>query len=81
MTNISGLFEGKTYFNEDISRWRVGNVITMRDMFKSASSFNQSLEQWNVGNKAVTGSLICAMVQVLAQVTNKHGIMIIYSSM
>ena len=81
MTDMSELFKVKTYFNEDISQWNVGNVTDMHWMFYGASSFNQSLEQWNVGNKAVTGSLICAMVQALAQVTNNHGMMIIYSTM
>ena len=78
---MSELFKGKTYFNEDISQWRVDNVTNMRDMFNGASAFSQPLGQWNVGNKAVAGSLICAMVQALAHVTNNHGMMVICSSM
>jgi len=33
-------------FNQDISRWNVGNVKEMNKMFFHASSFNQTLCKW-----------------------------------
>lgn len=35
-------------FNQDISRWDVSKVTTMRAMFQGAVNFNQNLSQWNV---------------------------------
>ncbi len=37
-------------FNDDISRWDVRNVTTMRGMFKGLDNFNQPLGQWDVRN-------------------------------
>ena len=35
-------------FNQDISKWDVSSVISMRWMFFSASSFNQDISKWDV---------------------------------
>lgn len=37
-------------FNQDISKWDVGNVTDMYGMFYGASLFNQDISKWNVGN-------------------------------
>lgn len=50
VTDMSGLFEGQSEFNVDISNWDVSNVTTMASMFKGASSFNQDLSCWDVNN-------------------------------
>ena len=48
VTNMIGLFKGKTGFNEDISTWDVSNVWTMNEMFSGATSFNQDIGNWDV---------------------------------
>ena len=50
ITDMSYLFQFKTYFNDDISSWDVSHVTNMSFMFYRASSFNQPLHHWNVIN-------------------------------
>ena len=50
VTNMSGLFNGKSDFNDDISSWYVSNVTDMSYMFSSASAFNQDIGDWDVSN-------------------------------
>jgi surface protein len=50
VTDMSGLFDEKGDFNDDISRWDVSNVTNMRHMFLNAVTFNQPLSRWNVSN-------------------------------
>ena len=47
VTDMSNLFEGASYFNEDIGNWDVSNVTNMRLMFCDAENFNQDLSNWN----------------------------------
>lgn len=59
MTNLSWLFcgtatlykaaEARAYFNGDISKWDVSNVIDMSHMFKD-SYFNSDISNWDVSN-------------------------------
>lgn len=37
-------------FNEDISGWDVGNVVSMCKTFKDAISFDGDLSEWNIAN-------------------------------
>jgi surface protein len=37
-------------FNEDLSKWQIGNVKNMSWMFKDASSFTSDLSKWQTGN-------------------------------
>ena len=48
VTNMRGMFNGASSFNEDISGWDVSKVTDMRGMFNDASSFNQPLNKWVV---------------------------------
>jgi surface protein len=41
------MFKGATSFNQDISRWNTGRVISMEEMFMDATSFNQNIGNWN----------------------------------
>ena len=40
---MTGVFNWKTSFNEDISAWDVSNVVSMVGMFLSAVAFNGDL--------------------------------------
>ncbi|MDD3084176.1 MAG: BspA family leucine-rich repeat surface protein [Candidatus ainarchaeum sp.] len=48
VTNMAGLFEYATSFNQDIGNWDVSNVTNTSRMFSSAMSFNQDIGGWDV---------------------------------
>ena len=48
VTQMRGMFENATNFNEDISSWSQENLHTASSMFAGASSFNQNLASWDV---------------------------------
>ena len=52
VTDMSGLFQNKTTFNDNISGWNTEKVTNMKEMFYGATSFNQPIDtsgsQWNV---------------------------------
>ena len=50
VTNMSGLFQNKNRFNDNISRWDVSNVTNMSRMFVHARSFNRAIGDWDVSN-------------------------------
>ena len=50
VTNISGILEGASSFNGNISLWNVSKVTNMSNAFKSATVFNQDIGLWQVSN-------------------------------
>merc|ERR1712032_1290505 len=78
---MSGMFQGATSFNGDISKWQVSSVINMKNMFRNARSFDQKLcgARW-VHSKAIntnmfqgsTGSIssdVCTSTQPASEET------------
>jgi len=47
ITDMSELFSGKPYFNEDISNWNVSNVTDMSEMFTNTGEFNRHIGNWD----------------------------------
>ena len=43
---MSGVFDGATSFNQNISQWETANVVNMENLFRSATAFNQDISQW-----------------------------------
>lgn len=50
VTDMSRLFKGAKYLDDDISRWDVSNVTDIEGMFSGALNFNQSIGTWKSGN-------------------------------
>jgi len=50
VTDMAGLFNGSSQFDQDISGWDVSNVTNMSNMFAYAPSFNQNIGGWDVSN-------------------------------
>ena len=47
-TNILGMFDGCTIFNQDLSGWNTSNVTTMNSVFNNCSNFiGTGLNNWN----------------------------------
>ena len=45
---MGSMFNGAAAFNQNISSWAVGNVVSMSGMFLNATGFNQNLGAWDV---------------------------------
>ena len=50
VTDMSGMFQDATSFNQDISVWDVSTITNMSSMFQGATSFNQDISGWDVSN-------------------------------
>ncbi len=48
--SMSGMFNGASNFNGDLSDWNTSSVTDMGSMFKDASNFNGNLSDWNTSN-------------------------------
>ena len=49
VTNMRGVFQTATSFNQPIGDWDVSNVTDMRALF-SYSGYNQDISNWNVSS-------------------------------
>lgn len=57
VTDMAGLFKGKTTFNQSLAHWDVSQVTTMREMFAGATAFNQPLQDWDVSRVQDFGAM------------------------
>lgn len=47
---LSGMFQGATLFNANLSGWNTSTITDMSNMFSGASSFNGNVTTWNTSN-------------------------------
>jgi surface protein len=50
VTDMTGLFQNRNNFNQDISSWDVSSVTNMKEMFGGAIAFNQPIGNWDVSS-------------------------------
>ena len=60
ITNMIGVFENNSTFNQNISSWDVSSVTDMSSMFESATAFNQDISSWSVSNVTTMSDLFKA---------------------
>jgi uncharacterized repeat protein (TIGR02543 family) len=50
VTDMGGLFDGNSLFNQPLSSWNTAAVTNFSRTFENASSFNQDISSWNTGS-------------------------------
>lgn len=48
--NSNSMFAGAMFFNSDLNRWDVSQVVTMNSMFAKTYIFNSRLDEWDTSN-------------------------------
>ena len=57
ITDMSGMFEHATDFNQPLEDWDVSSVQNLSSMFKGATDFNQTLNAWDVSSATDLSSM------------------------
>ena len=55
VTDMSGMFNGASIFNQDIGSWKTGGVTAMNFMFSGAAKFDQDIGRWNTSSVTTMG--------------------------
>jgi surface protein len=72
IVNMSGMFQGATIFNQDISVWDTSNVADMSFMFESAIAFNNGQSgTMDISGNPFTGAFYTNSTQVLTSPNSK----------
>ena len=66
VTDMTGLFRGKSDFNTNINFWDTSNVTDISNLFYEASSFNQDLNKWDT-------SSVVSMINVFLRANSFNG--------
>ena len=66
VTDMTGLFRGKSDFNTNINFWDTSNVTDITNLFYEASSFNQDLNKWDT-------SSVVSMINVFLRANSFNG--------
>lgn len=70
ITNMNGIFFGKSFFNQDIGSWDVSFVTDMKSMFSAATNFNQNIGSWDVSSVTNMESMFFGAVSFNQNVGN-----------
>lgn len=57
VTTFTGMFQGATVFNADVSGWNVGSGTVFRNMFRQTNNFNRDLTTWDMSNATDTSDM------------------------
>ena len=57
VTNMDGMFNQTTAFNQPLNSWDVSSVIDMNYMFANAAAFNQDISGWDVSSVTNMGGM------------------------
>jgi surface protein len=56
--DMADMFNGATSFKQDLSKWDVSNVESMKGMFSNDKTFNKYIGKWNVNNVTDLGLVL-----------------------
>ena len=65
VTNMEGLFYGKSTCNPDISGWDVSAVTNMNAMFFGASSFDADVSGWDTSSVTKNQLILCHQIKCM----------------
>ena len=70
VVDMSGLFNGQSTFDGDITRWDVSSVTDMSAMFQGATAFNQNISSWDVSSVKNMANMFTSAAAFNQDITN-----------
>ena len=71
VTDMSKLFEDKTTFNGDVTKWDTSKVKNMEKMFFAANAFNRDISKWSVNSLTNVYQMLVGTIQLCESVVNR----------